>query len=251
MVRLSVRDFSVTIRDAALALLYPQSCAVCGANVESLADGAACASCWEEARIFSSRDVLCWKCGAVSDSAPPQRCKEDVRCRRCEGESFTAARAVGAYEGALRASVLALKREAFVGKRLAYLLHEAISRPPLSDATLIIPVPLHAERERLRGFNQAAELGRVLSRLSRLPFDEFSLVRTAHTERHRALMDERARRESVREAFQVRRPRLIEGERVLLVDDVYTTGATVSACATSLLSACAEDVYVLTLARSL
>jgi ComF family protein len=149
----------------------------------------------------------------------------------------------------LRAAVLALKREPFVCERLAHLLHKAQMVQPLSDATRIIPVPLHPERERRRGFNQAAELGRALSSRTGLPLDELSLRRALHTERHRALMDERARRESVRDAFLVARPRLLEGERVLLLDDVYTTGATVSACSTALLLAGAESVYVLTVAR--
>jgi ComF family protein len=181
----------------------------------------------------------------------PEEKKEEVRCRRCAGESFTAARAVGAYEGALRTSVLALKRESFVAGRLAHLLYEAALRPPLFCATRIIPVPLHRRRERTRGFNQATELGRALSRLTRLPLDELSLTRSLHTERHRALMDERARRESVEDAFHVARPRLVEGESILLVDDVFTTGATVSACASALLSAGAQSVYVLTVARPL
>jgi competence protein ComFC len=113
----------------------------------------------------------------------------------------------------------------------------------------MIPVPLHPERERERGFNQAAVLGRRLSRLNRLPMDEHSVIRTAHTERHRAGMDARARRESVANAFTVIRPRLIEGERVLLIDDVFTTGATVSACAEALKAAGARQVSVLTVAR--
>jgi competence protein ComFC len=240
-----------TMYDAALAILYPQPCAVCGSSVESHQDGVACADCWAETRIFSAHDVLCWKCGALSTGIIPEGKRNEVRCRRCERDSYTAARAVGVYEGALRASVLALKHEPFVAERLAHLLFEALGRPPLSDTTCIIPVPLHPERQRERGFNQAAELGLALARLSHLPFDELSLIRTLHTERHRALMDERARRESVSDAFQVARPRLVEGQHILLVDDVYTTGATVSACAQQLLLAGAESVYVLTAAHPL
>jgi ComF family protein len=104
-------------------------------------------------------------------------------------------------------------------------------------------------RERERGFNQAAVLGRALARLNDLPFDVWSLARNLHTERHRAGMDARARRESVEGAFKVERPRLVEGERVLLVDDVYTTGATASACALALKEAGALEVFVLTVAR--
>lgn len=245
----TLKAFSEVIRDAALALVYPQPCAVCGSMVESQADGAACAVCWKETRIFSSEDVLCWKCGALSTASISEDKRAEVHCRRCDAESFTAARAVGAYEGALRASILALKREPVVPGRLAQLLYQMQTRSPLCDATRIIPVPLHPARQRARGFNQAAELGRALNSLTRLPLDELSLARSAHTERHRALMDEHARRESVRDAFQVTRQRLVEGERILLVDDVFTTGATVSACATALLLAGAQKVYVLTAAR--
>jgi ComF family protein len=217
--------------------------------VESQRDGAACERCWAETRIFSSQDILCWKCGALSTGKISEERREEVRCRRCDVESFTAARAVGAYEGALRASIISLKREPFVSERLANLLYEAQQRQPLASATRIIPVPLHPERLRSRGFNQAAELGRALSHLAQLPLDELSLIRKLYTERHRALMDERARRESVEDAFHVTRPRLIKGESILLVDDVFTTGATVSACSATLRVAGALSVYALTVAR--
>jgi len=127
--------------------------------------------------------------------------------------------------------------------------YETQQRAPLSGVTRILPVPLHPERQRERGFNQATVLGSALAELAGLPLDEWSLVRTRHTERHRAGMDAQARRESVVEAFAVARPRLIENESILLVDDVLTTGATVSACAHKLKAAGARAVFVLTLAR--
>jgi ComF family protein len=150
----------------------------------------------------------------------------------------------------LRASILNLKREPHVARRLAQLMFELQRREPLNSANLIIPVPLHAERERERGFNQAAWLARALARLNRLPIDEHSVVRRVHTERHRAGMDSRARRDSVVKAFKLRHPKFVSGQRVLLVDDVFTTGATVSVCAGVLKEAGAEKVFVLTLARA-
>ncbi|HVG39904.1 MAG TPA: phosphoribosyltransferase family protein, partial [Pyrinomonadaceae bacterium] len=81
------------------------------------------------------------------------------------------------------------------------------------------------------------------------PLDLGNLIRTAHFARHRAGLDAQGRRDSVRDAFAVRRPRLIDGERVLLIDDVLTTGATVSACAEALRGAGARDVFVLPVAR--
>jgi ComF family protein len=173
----------------------------------------------------------------------------EVFCRRCDDEPFSAARACGVYEGALRASILSLKLEPHVGARLALLLLETQQRKPLDSATRIIPVPLHSSRLRERGFNQATELGRALAALSGLPLDEWSLVRAKHTERHRAGMDAQSRQESVEDAFVVRLPRMIKDASVLLIDDVFTTGATVSACARALRQAGAEDVFVLTVAR--
>ena len=235
--------------DATLALVFPQGCAVCGASVEARACGVACATCWQKTRIFSEEDLICWKCGVLAPGRVPEEKRKEVRCHRCDVEHFTVARACGAYEGALRASVLALKREPYVATRLASLLFEAQQREPLQSAMRIVPVPLHPDRLRERGFNQAAMLGRALARITGLPFDEWSLIRTAHTERLRAGMDARARRESVDGAFKVRRPRLVEGERILLIDDVYTTGATVSSCAGALRTAGAQEVFVLTVAR--
>ncbi len=237
--------------DATLALVYPMACAACAvAHVERRADAPACATCWQAARIFTGDETCCWKCGTLAFAEVTGAQREGVRCRRCDAEGFTAARAVGAYEGALRAAVLSLKRMPHVGARLTDLLCAALSRPPLADATRIIPVPLHAARERERGFNQAALLARALAQRTNLPLDEWSLVRTTHTTQHRAGMDAHARRETVAAAFQVIHPRLISGECILLVDDVFTTGATASACAETLKEAGASEVLVLTVARA-
>lgn len=239
------------ICDATLALLYPMRCAACeSASVERRADAPACAACWEATRIFTADETLCWKCGAPARVPLPPELRAEVRCRRCDAEHFTAARSVGAYEGALRASVLRLKREPYFGARLVKLLSAAQRRPPLNAATRVIPVPLHPERERERGFNQAALLARALALRNCLTLDEWSVVRVTHAARHRAGMDARARRESVADSFRVIRPRLVAGETILLVDDVLTTGATVSACAHALKGAGAPEVFVLTISRA-
>ena len=172
-----------------------------------------------------------------------------MKCRRCDELEFTAARACGVYEGALRASVLSLKHQSDICGKLIELLVATQARHPLNKATVIIPVPLHAEREKARGFNQAALLAHKLADASHLPFDNACLTRTSHTERHRAGMDATDRRKTVDKAFQVLHPALVAGESVLLVDDVFTTGATVSSCAKALLEAGAAEVLVLTLAR--
>lgn len=239
-----------TAVDSALALVYPQACAVCGGSVESRHDGAACAMCWQATHRFAEDDTLCWKCGALSRASVSEEKRQSIRCGRCDDDAFTAARACGSYEGALRASILQLKREPHFARRLALLMLGVQEREPLNRAGLIVPIPLHAQREHERGFNQALILARELTKLSRLPLDEHSVVRRIHTERHRAGMDAKARRKSVAGAFEVRHSDLIAGKRVLLVDDVFTTGATVSSCAAALRGAGAEEVFVLTIARA-
>ena len=245
-----VTTLTSQLYDAALALAYPQACAVCGASVESRHDGVACATCWNATHLFKEDGTLCWKCGLFTAASIADDKRERVRCGQCDDDAFTAARACGFYERALRASILELKRYPRVAQRLARLMFDTLQRQPVNSADLIIPVPLHPSRERERGFNQAALLARELARLSGLPLDEHSVIRRVYTERHRAGMDSKARRDSVARAFAVRHPDSVAGSRVLLIDDVFTTGATVSACAAVLKDADAEEVFVLTVARA-
>jgi ComF family protein len=176
--------------------------------------------------------------------------RETVRCGRCDDHAFTNARACGLYDGALRASILELKRQPHIARRLAEKMYETQRRAPLVDADVVIPVPLHSARERERGFNQALVLAQALAQLSHLPLDPHVLVRRTQTKMHRAGMDAKARRQSLTDAFTVRHPKLVAGKCVLLVDDVFTTGATASACADELQAVGADAVFVLTVARA-
>jgi ComF family protein len=236
--------------DSILCLVYPQSCTICGGSVESRSLGAACSRCWETTRLFTANEAMCWKCGALARQTSRVVDPESIHCHKCDVDAFAAARACGLYAGALRASVLQLKRQPHVANKLVSLLVDVARRPPLNRSTVIVPVPLHAEREKRRGFNQAAEIAQALVPLLQLPANMKSLVRVTAAEKYRAGLDAKGRLETVTDAFEVRVPRLIENEDVLLVDDVFTTGATASSCASSLLAAGANSVYVLTLAQS-
>ena len=235
--------------DSLLAVVYPQPCHVCGLSVESRAFGVACEACWKQTHLFTPQDTLCWKCGVPSRGIVAVEKREQVYCRRCDDDAFTGARACGAYEGALRASILALKRDPSLCRQLVELISLAQKQYPLNSATRIIPVPLHKERQRTRGFNQAALLATALSRSNSIILDSSNLVRTTHINQHRAGMDARDRRKTVEDAFKVSYPAVIKDERILLIDDVFTTGATVSSCAQALRDAGASDIFVLTLAR--
>ncbi|HEX6719377.1 MAG TPA: ComF family protein [Pyrinomonadaceae bacterium] len=238
------------LTDALLTLVYPQSCTICGRSVERYRFGVVCEVCWKGTRIFTDEETVCWKCGRLAPAEVSSEFRQQVRCGRCESQSFTVARAVGLYDGALRESVLVLKRQPHVPAHVEELLVMAAMREPLNDSTRIIPVPLHPKRMRARGFNQASVLAEALSKRLRLPVDEVSLVRISSTEKYRAGLDATGRRDTVIGAFVVRYPRLVAEEDILLVDDVFTTGATVSACAEALTSAGAKNVGVLTVARA-
>lgn len=225
--------------NAVLTLAYPQICVICGRSVEQRRFDVACESCWNGTRIIADDDEICWKCGSPEPA-----------CGRCKPLTFTVARAVGMYEGALRESVLMLKRRPYVPPHVENLLVAAARREPLSESTRILPVPLHPERLRARGFNQASVLAQALSKSLRVPLDEVSLSRVSGSEKYRAGLDVKGRRDTVAGAFKVTHPRLVADEKILLVDDVFTTGATVSACAEALLEAGAKSVFVLTLARA-
>jgi predicted amidophosphoribosyltransferase len=101
-----------------------------------------------------------------------------------------------------------------------------------------------------RGFNQASIIAHALSKSLGLPVDEVSLLRVSGTEQYRAGLDAKGRQDTVAGAFQVRHSRLVADEDILLIDDVFTTGATVSACAEALGQAGAKSVFVLTIARA-
>jgi len=238
--------------DALLAVAYPQRCAICAGSVEERRFGIACEACWRKTRVFDGTEIVCWKCGALHafDELTISIPAEEVRCRSCEMQDFSVARAVGPYEGALRESVLQLKREPHIAPQLEKLLIAAARREPLNLSTRIVPVPLHNQRLQARGFNQATLIAQALSRGLALPVDEVSLVRVSSTEKYRAGLDAKGRRDTVAGAFEVRHPRLVAGETILLVDDVFTTGATVSACASALLAAGAQSVFVLTISRA-
>jgi len=236
--------------DGLVAVAYPQSCAICDASVEQLTFGVACEKCWNSTRVFKETETLCWKCGVLLDFGELAVAREDVRCGRCETQSFDVARAVGPYKGALRESVLELKRRPHVAPRMEELLIAVAKREPLNSSTRIVPVPLHERRLRSRGFNQATIMAEALSCGLRLPLDEVSLVRVSLTEKYRAGLDARGRSDTVAGAFSVRHPTLVADENILLVDDVFTTGATVSACASALHEAGAQKAFVLTISRA-
>lgn len=181
-------------------------------------------------------------------------------CRSSDG-GFDIARTYAIYRDNLRLLILQLKfrRRERLGKRLGALLGQAwkkLDGVDIGDPPLVVPVPLFQSRERERGFNQALLLAEGLRRHvakqsggTKLRIERGLLVRTRPT-RPQAGLRFRARRENVRGAFAVAKPGSVLGRRIVLVDDVMTTGSTLSACASALKKAGANKVFALALARA-
>jgi ComF family protein len=189
--------------------------------------------------------MRCEKCGAwFGEAAAPT----PVLCHKCDDHHYDRAFALGIYEKGLAASILELKRSPAIASRLRKLVAASRDLIPVTD--VIVPVPLSKERRLDRGFNQAEVIALKVGDAIGVPVDAHSVQRHLPTHIHRVGMDDKARELSVRNVFSVKRPGLIAGKRVLLVDDVFTSGATVSNCAKALKKNGASEVNVFTLARA-
>lgn len=245
---------SVAIFGHLLNFMYPPRCAACGRRFGLDAGHRVCPHCIGRTELL--HDPLCAVCGAPLD---PVAARETL-CARCTESppAFAHARSIARYRPAAeddRRSLPALIRRHKYGldqsleKALAEFLGPAL---PYSAAALdvVVPVPLHRRRLWWRGFNQAALLASSIAHRLGLPLVIGALVRRKATTPQTS-KDHDERRRNVSRAFRVERPDRIRGRRVLLVDDVMTTGATVDECARVLLKAGARTVDVLTLARVL
>ena len=233
--------------EVALNLLYPPTCCGCGHVTQRPEFCPRCLSA-----IVTPQSPLCSVCG------DPFRTRGDTDhlCGGClkHPPCFERARACAVYDAAdsvthpLKSVLQRYKytRDVSLAGPLATLLAERTPLP-LDTYDVLMPVPLHVDRLRWRGFNQAQLLTRFVRH--RVPVDAFALQRVRPT-RPQVQLNETERRRNVAGAFQVARPEHVRGRRILLIDDVLTTGATVDECSRVLRRSGAHSVDVLVLARA-
>jgi ComF family protein len=225
----------------------PPKCPFCGDLTDSFSSDRPCPSCLSRIKFFSP--PRCPRCGIGFPSPSDQ----DHLCSGClNGEPpFAKARSLCPYEGLIAEIIPRFKfgGVASLAKPLGILLAEYRDPEfPFSGIDLLIPVPLHIRRLRERGFNQSLLLAREVSRRRSIPLNFTALQRSRQTQPQTQLSGPQ-RQKNVRGAFEVRSAGVLVDKRVLLIDDVFTTGATVQECAKALLDAGAKSVDVLTLAR--
>lgn len=229
--------------------LFPPLCLACDVLLQDRPVLPLCKTC--AAGIHRIVSPLCPICGWPY----PATVDGDHLCGDCllTPPAFSCARSLGRYEGTLLDAIHVFKYggNTNMGRLLGEILAEAAYtgfQP--GDWTVLIPVPLHVRRLRERTFNQSVLLARALSGRFGIPVDVLSLKRRRDTTPQVAL-GRAERRANIQGAFEVASPDRVAGQRVLLVDDVYTTGNTLNECARVLLDGGAVAVAALTLARAL
>ena len=228
-----------------LDFILPPLCFGCSAHVET--QGGLCAQCWSGLKFIT--DPMCTACGFPF----PHEMPAGVLCAGCSKHlpNYQKARAALGYDDGSRRLVLAFKHgDKSQGlKTMGKWLHRA-GEDLVTEADVIMPVPLHPIRLRRRKFNQAALLARALHMETGVPVDLFSLKRVKNTPTQGGLSRHK-RAMNVVGAFRVpsAQKEAVRGKQILIIDDVLTTGATVDNCTRALNKAGAKGVYVLTLAR--
>ncbi|MBM9593761.1 ComF family protein [Roseitranquillus sediminis] len=230
----------------AVDLILPHQCAACREIVEG--GGMLCGACWRQTPFVTG--LVCDGCGVPL----PGECGDTVHCDECLAHppAWDHGRAATIYRDVARRLVLGLKhgdRLDLVGPASEWMARAA--QPLLRPETIVVPVPVHRWRLIRRRYNQAALLGRGLARRCGLDWHPDALVRARST----GSQDHKSREErfaNVSGAIEVnpRRARALAGRDVLLVDDVMTSGATLTACTEALRQASAASVSVVVLARA-
>jgi ComF family protein len=234
-----LKQFGATL----LEFFLTRMCLFCGVPVGEEAAVAVCPEC--DAQITWVASPLCACCGMMF----AERVGPDHLCGECQADlpPFARARAAVLYNGPVTQAITRFK----FSRQMAFLpvmqhwLKRLLCLELVAAADLLAPVPLHSKRIKHRGFNQALLLAQAFPQA---PLAREAVVRTRHTQPQVGLKP-KERRDNVKGAFSVTDPALVKGKHVLLVDDLYTTGATVKECAKVLLKAGACRVEVLTVAR--
>jgi len=252
-----LRSTAVGTLDSLTSVIFPDDCRVCGVPLVGFTFLPVCDSCWND--LPEQTGPLCARCGEALAWDPSAT--GETQCRPCRAvpPDFNQAVAHGVYRDKLRTMLHLLKYDGMEGiaKPLgAVLADQVLAIRDLPGELLAVPVPLFGKKRRSRGFNQSELLARAVMAALRRRRPEMHvklaaplLVRQRATESQAGLTPHQ-RRENVRGAFFVPKPESVRDRHVLLIDDIYTTGATARACSTALRRAGAATVWVATVARA-
>lgn len=225
-----------------LRILFPELCSVCKKPATEHRIAPICTECWK--KILPYEGPICKRCGKplVSDAS--------LTCGECINDepAFHSARNFGIYDGVLKKAINLFKYHRI--KRLSKPLSDIILELKLPRVDIIVPVSLHKNRLRKREFNQSAVLAKHIAETLGVPMVPDCLTKNRDTSPQVGLKAAE-RRKKIKKTFEIRSKELVEGKDIMLIDDVFTTGATVRECSKVLKKAGADKVYVITLAHSI
>lgn len=224
-----------------LNLIYPRRCPLCDGLTGSY-DRLVCKECRGKVPLLV--EPLCKKCGKPLEKEEAEYCED---CGR-KTHAYTKGRAAFAYDELMRASISRFKyrnRREYADFYVQELLRSCAGSVRSWGPEALIPIPLHKSRMRSRGFNQAELVARGLGEILEIPVENALLVRAKRTRPQKDL-NYRERAENLKNAFQVTQND-VELKKVLLIDDIYTTGSTVDAAAKALKERGVEKVYFLSI----
>lgn len=230
-----------------LNIFLPPRCICCG---EVLSEGnGLCPKCFSSVKFITK--PYCAICGAPLENPLDEK---DIVCGKCLKDKrhyFSLQRSAFIYDENSKHMLINLKfhDKTSYAPVLAKFLHKAAFDILKENPDIIVPVPLHYMRLLKRKYNQSSLLAHELSNLCNIPVDDFSLKRCKNTT-PQVEFSGKARIKNVRGAFAVKNPKNIKNKKVLLIDDVMTTGSTLKECAIALKKAGAAKIYALTVART-
>jgi competence protein ComFC len=241
------KNLASTLKLAEL-IFFPSECELCSRLLELPDERVVCQSCLNG--LMPHRTSYCLSCGRFfDDSGEPHFCRQCVIQRPV----FAVHRSCGQYAGGIKDCIILFKYRGFrvLGKALAEFALKALGEEEVLWWGLdgIIPVPLFPEKERLRGFNQASVVAKEMAKRKNIVFLENRLVKVKNTPPQTSL-EAADRQKNLRGAFAVLNLDGIKGKRILLVDDVFTTGSTLQECSFVLMKAGALEVRALTIAQA-
>lgn len=242
------------IKEGFLNLIFPLDCRICEKPIRESKGYSICEDCFQTIELIDK--PYCVKCGkpfVISTNIFKQ--DGEILCVDCKGKkySFEFARSVGIYHGVLKECIHLFKYygEKKIAESLGELLIDYLAKSQefKKKIDLIIPVPLHKSDLKKRGFNQSFLLGRVIGNYFSIPVKEEVLIKKKLTP-SQVNLSKKEREKNILRAFSVERAEEIKYKNILILDDIFTTGSTVEECAKELMKAHANNIFVLTLARS-
>lgn len=249
------------VAQSLFATVFPSECRLCNAFLTNISRLPVCRDCLSAMRPMQGR--FCTRCSErLAEGQPFDVDRNESLCPVCENEepAFGIAAAYGSYEAGLRELIHLLKYDNVrpAANALGSMLAKVIVRLQRcfgANEVLVVPIPLHRAKQRQRGFNQAELVARAALKHCRAVGVRFEisphLLERRRVTQSQIGLTQHQRRANLRGAFRVVKPEKIAGREILLVDDVFTTGTTVSECARVLRRAGAAEIWVATVARTL